>query len=247
MTLAGLNIKKFRPGLWPTLVTIVLLVLLGKLGFWQLQRAQEKELLKEQVVTKQNLPPLTSLPVENDDSNSLFWRRASLQGILKTDIVFLLDNQVNQGQAGYFVYSVLELDGNRNLLVNRGWIKANPDRRIVSIPDVPASADVLTGIIKAPPATGWLLAKETDESLANGIVRLQHINPAAINERYQLNIVPYVFRLDQASPSGFIRDWSAPGLGRHKHLGYAFQWFAMAFALLIIYIVVNTDRTKNDK
>lgn len=247
MALAGFHIRNFRPGLLTSLLTMVLLVLLVKLGFWQLDRAKEKEALKEQVLTKQKLAPLSSLPVNGNSSKSLYWRRASLQGDLKAEPVFLLDNQVYKGQAGYFVYSVLELEGNRNLLVNRGWIKANPDRSKVSIPKTVDSEERLSGLIKAPPATGWLLAEDSDESLANGIVRLQHIDPDSINDRYHLNNVPYVFRLDKDSPSGFIRDWSAPGFGRDKHLGYAFQWFALAIALLIIYIVVNTDRTNNDQ
>ena len=247
MAHAGLGVGRFRPGLLPTALTLLLLVILGKLGFWQLDRAQQKESLREQVVTKQNLEPLLSVPVESENSSALHWRRASLKGVFKADIIFLLDNQVYQGRAGYFVYSVLEIDGNKNLLVNRGWIKANPDRKIVSIPNLEGSTEALSGIIKAPPATGWLLAEGTDEILDKGIVRLQHIDPVALNDHYQLNIAPYIFRLDEDSPLGFTRDWTEPGFGKDKHLGYAFQWFAMAIALLIIYIVVNTDRTKNDK
>ncbi|NKB36312.1 MAG: hypothetical protein GKR93_03970 [Gammaproteobacteria bacterium] len=247
MALSGLSIGIFRPGLLPTALTFILLVLLSKLGFWQLDRAKQKETLKEQVVEQQKLPPLSYLPEGVENSSSLLWRRASLQGVSKTDIVFLLDNQVYQGQAGYFVYTVLKQEGGLNLLVNRGWIKAGLSRETVRVPDISGSTETLTGVIKAPPATGLLLAEDTEESLSNGVVRLQQINPAKINERYHMDIAPYVFRLEPPSTSGFIRDWTAPGFGREKHLGYAFQWFAMAFALFIIYIVVNTNRIKNDE
>ena len=36
---------EFRPGLWPSLITLVFLVLLLSLGFWQLERAKEKRAL----------------------------------------------------------------------------------------------------------------------------------------------------------------------------------------------------------
>ena len=33
---------KFRPGLWPTVATLILLALFVRLGFWQLDRADQK-------------------------------------------------------------------------------------------------------------------------------------------------------------------------------------------------------------
>ena len=37
--------RRFRPGLLPTLVVLTLLPLLLGLGFWQLQRAEDKRVL----------------------------------------------------------------------------------------------------------------------------------------------------------------------------------------------------------
>ena len=38
------------------------------------------------------------------------------------------------------------------------------------------------------------------------------------------------------------REWSAPELGIDKHYAYAFQWFVMAAAIVIIYIACNVRK-----
>ena len=44
---------------------------------------------------------------------------------------------------------------------------------------------------------------------------------------------------DPAADDGYARDWRPGGLPPERHLGYAVQWFAMAFALTFIAIVVG--------
>jgi surfeit locus 1 family protein len=46
---------------------------------------------------------------------------------------------------------------------------------------------------------------------------------------------------------GLVRKWARPDSGSAKNWGYAFQWFAMALAVLIIYLVlsVKRERSKN--
>ena len=237
----------FKPGVLPTLVSIALLVVLLKLGFWQLDRADEKQFLFDQVESQKDLPALNSLQQAPGDFSSLHWRKARLQARYLPQMTFLLDNQVRQGQAGYFVYSLIETEGGQMLLFNRGWIKANPDRRIVELPAIPDSPAFFSGVLKPPPATGWLLAENTDEKLADGLVRLQSVEPEALNKRYKLALLPLVLRQETGSGDGFIRDWPVPGSGKEKNLGYAFQWFAMALALIVIYIVVNTNRKPDDR
>jgi surfeit locus 1 family protein len=53
--------------------------------------------------------------------------------------------------------------------------------------------------------------------------------------------------LDADEPDGFLRDWRPQLLSPEKHLGYAMQWFAMALALVVIYVVVNLRRPEEGK
>ena len=75
--------------------------------------------------------------------------------------------------------------------------------------------------------------------MENGFIRLQYLDLGKLGKSIGAPLLPYVVRLEGDNEEGFLRDWQTPGFGKEKHLGYAFQWFAMSVALIIIYIVVN--------
>ena len=52
--------------------------------------------------------------------------------------------------------------------------------------------------------------------------------------------------LDPKEPDGYVRNWAAPGFPPMRHVGYAVQWFGLALALLVIYIVTNFRRSRQD-
>jgi cytochrome oxidase assembly protein ShyY1 len=58
------------------------------------------------------------------------------------------------------------------------------------------------------------------------------------------SLAPAVILLDAAAPDGYRREWQPTfgGYGPERHRGYALQWFSLALALLVIYVVVNTHR-----
>jgi surfeit locus 1 family protein len=43
---------------------------------------------------------------------------------------------------------------------------------------------------------------------------------------------------------GLIREWPRPDIGVGKNLGYALQWFSMAAAVLVIYLVLSVKRER---
>jgi surfeit locus 1 family protein len=55
-------------------------------------------------------------------------------------------------------------------------------------------------------------------------------------------LMPMVLRLDKDAEHGFYREIPALNLDSAKNTGYAFQWYAMSLALLVIYIAVNTKK-----
>ena len=66
-------------------------------------------------------------------------------------------------------------------------------------------------------------------------------------ERYRasvpLALQPVVIQQQNETPDGLVREWSPPDLGIDKHYAYAFQWFAMAAAILVIYLVCNVRKS----
>ena len=55
-----------------------------------------------------------------------------------------------------------------------------------------------------------------------------------------------VFRLGLENKFGFNRSWEIISMSSAKHLGYAFQWFAMAIALIVL-TVLFFKRKRNEQ
>jgi len=240
---------QFRPGLWPTIATLLLLPLLISLGFWQLDRADQKAALQRAYAQKRGAPAvaLASAREQRADKAAMLWRECLLRGRYLASRQFLLDNQVVNGRAGYLVYTPLQLAGQDTVvLVNRGWIPAGPRRDAVPEFATPPGPVTIRGMAKEAPQPGLLLDGAVAEKLGNNLVRLQHLDPAALAKRNGWDLLPYVVRLEPEADSGFVRDWTPPGFRREMHLGYAFQWFAMAAAVLVLYAVLNTRRKKDE-
>ena len=237
----------FSPSLWPTSAVLLILPLFLSLGFWQLDRAEQKRVLHKEFEVRQNAPAV-NLNEEREFRNSLeelLWHKVTLEGEFSRDASVLLDNQVIGGKAGYFVYTPFKLKGEAYwILVNRGWVSAGASR------DDPPSLIVEEGVlkidgrVKSPPSTGILLAENLAEQLGNGSIRVQKLELAAIEKALEIELLSYVIRLESESVGGFARHWKAPGSGEEKHLGYAFQWFAMAVAIFIIYLILNFKRAE---
>jgi len=65
-------------------------------------------------------------------------------------------------------------------------------------------------------------------------------------QHLQRELAPVSVLLDAGAEDGYLRRWRPIEFGPDRHIGYAVQWFALALTLLIIYIVVNFRRSKDD-
>ena len=89
-----------------------------------------------------------------------------------------------------------------------------------------------------------ILKELPPEVLNDENIRVQKIEFNELEQTLDTTFFPYVFRLIPDSDYGYIRDWRLPGSGEEVHEGYAFQWFAFATTLLLIYLVMNIKKTK---
>jgi surfeit locus 1 family protein len=215
------------------------------LGFWQLDRTDQKETIQRQFMYRYESSPvdLNKNTPERVEKDLMLWRKSVIQGNYSTAHIFLLDNQVVDSQVGYFVFTPFKLATESLwVLINRGWVKAGPSREVAPRIKTPETGIKINGVIKPPPRTGLMLGQGGIEKITGTTYRVQHLNIDQIAEYTKLRFLPYVVRLDPNDPYGFKREWRLPGSGKEKHLGYAFQWFALAITLLIIYIVVNLKK-----
>ena len=204
------------------------------LGFWQLGKS---ELQRERNVEFETADarPLAAASVA--DGEALRFRRAVASERYLTDRQLLIDNMVREGRNGFFVITPLELDDGSTLLVNRGWIPQTPRREPVGDLTIGGDAREVAGRIGTLPVGGLRLG-EASETGGTWPRVLQFPSFDDVEALLGRAVRPWVLLADPAADDGYARDWRPGGLPPERHLGYAVQWFAMAFALTVIAIVV---------
>ena len=238
----------FRPTLLPTVAMVITLVLMLYLGNWQLQRADEKQALHDLYQISASLEPIgMDMVIEMGlAKNDLLWRNLVLTGQYAGFVVYLLDNQIQNGVPGYHVFSPFRIQGvDKWVLVNRGWVAASVYRD--QLPELSTPREVITIQAQVYPIQQPIILDNTiEEEFAQGVKRVQQIKLESIGQLLGYNFVPYVTRLAPSSLSGYSLSWQDPGSGKERHLGYAFQWFAMALVLVIIYFSINIKTHKDE-
>ena len=230
--------RVFKPTLIPTLVTLILLPVLIRLGFWQLERAEEKRLVLQQFELSQKQPAvdITSVP---EPEHLLQYQKVTMTGKFDVKHQFLLDNKVYRGKAGYHVITPLFLSGSdKVILLNRGWLPQGKNRQ--DLPDILTSEETIKvfGQVKLNPGAGFNLGGDIEVSTSWPRV-VQSENPAVLINYLGYPVLPMIVLQDPNSKAGFARDWYIKKIVPEKSTSYAVQWFALSLALVIIYLVVN--------
>lgn len=219
-----------------TLFTLMALPVLIGLGLWQLDRAAQKRELKADYLAQQAQPPS---PLNSANFNSLSdYRRVLVQGQFDPSHIWLLDNKQRNGRVGYEVVMAFKLLEGGVILVNRGWL-ASPERR-QSLPKIPNANGPLLLFGELVSVSHHPLLNDT--SLKEDWPRVVlAMDIDAMSEQLEQPLLERYVRLDEASPGALFTDWSAINISADKHMGYAVQWFAMAIALLIWFVIANTS------
>jgi len=231
---------EFRPGRWPSLFTLLLLVLLLWLGFWQLDRASQKRALLADYAGEQD-STVVQLEAGLRVFDGLHYQAATATGHYDDAHQFLLDNRIYNSKAGYHVLTPFMLrDSGVAVLVNRGWIPIREGREHLPDPAVGSESRTVSGLIKQPSGKEFVLADEEPREVWP--YRIQRIQLEQLAQELGYPLLPVILLLDGGQDDGFVRDWHPLAFGPERNVGYAFQWFGLALALLVIYIVVNTRK-----
>ncbi len=228
---------RFRASLWPTLAAIAGVVATLALGNWQLSRGHEKAVLAQRIDTASHDAPigLTGAQVNADD---VVWRRVEASGRFEPKYAVLIDNRIVRGAVGYYVVMPLKIEGSeRYVLVNRGWVAGTGSRGTLPQIATPAQPVRITGLATAPSKRYLELSTKTVEGNV-----WQNLTLERYRATVPIALQPVVIQQESKLDDGLVREWSAPDLGIDKHYAYAFQWFVMAAAIVIIYIACNVRK-----
>jgi surfeit locus 1 family protein len=212
------------------------LVVLGaavcvRLGFWQLDRLQQRRTFNAHVLQMQSLPPLDLNSITDPGAlTSMEYRAATAHGQYDYSAQLVLRNQYYEGQYGYHLLTPLLLKSGQAVLVDRGWIPADGNAS----------------------ALDWQQYNEgTQEVSVRGILRLGQpssrnapekglwvtVDLEQIGARMPYGLFPVYLQLDpqpgRTQPP--VPYQPVIELTEGPHLGYAIQWFTFAAILLLGY------------
>lgn len=205
------------------------------LGFWQLNRLDEKKNFNS-VLRSHTSTPVQTLdqavptkwnPVENE------WIRVSITGSYDPSKAVTIINRSQDGSAGYDTAVPFTSISNRTILVNRGFVP-------LAMP-VPAARNGQLEII------GYLRASQSRSALGPidstdaSNTEFQRFDVPLISEHVGRTIEPMFLQLITESPTS-DSPWPAkvplPGLDNGPHLSYAFQWFFFCLVAFTAWVVV---------
>ena len=232
-----MNLRSFIP----TAAAVLAVGLFSYLGFWQLDRAGEKERRLRAFDARGDDAPISlnrPMPV-GTDPDWLRYRRVEVEGRAIGGRQYLLDNRTLHGVAGYHVHLPVLVAGlDRVVLVNRGWVEVGPSRE--RRPDVSLGDSnlMVSGIVDHPRQT--LLLGDDGYADSSWPKVVQRIDLDKTARDLGQPALPFVVLMDAAQPRGFVREWRPfLGIGPLRHRGYALQWFSLAATVVIVWIVVN--------
>lgn len=226
-------------GLW--LLALALTVGFLALGRWQLQRADEKQRMLDQVALALAGKHAQSLSAAADaDTSDCAW--VSGRGHFASAPVALLDNQRRGDRVGVHVLAVFEPEGSRALLVDLGWLPVAGERRMPGVV-LPTGEIEIAGLLAPPPAAGIALGAAY-APLDSTRWLLTRVDIAALATALHSRLAPRVLRLDPALPLGYARDLNVlPNtLPPERHRGYAVQWFGLALATVLATLFLSFRR-----
>ncbi|ORU91181.1 MAG: cytochrome oxidase biosynthesis protein [Cycloclasticus sp. symbiont of Poecilosclerida sp. N] len=237
---------KFKANLFLTVLAILVFFLLVSLGNWQLDRAQEKQDLLDLQTSRINLSPV-EIKLLDMTQAGLRYLPVKLNGKFDVNRQILLDNQVRQGQVGYVVLTPLLLDENKAILVNRGWLPMSGDRNVLPNVDLKGeSTSMMEGHLDHFPTVGIKL-KGADVLSEGWPAVAQLVDVNKVSARLGYEILPYQVLLGSNESDGYDREWVPMKMGPEKNHGYAFQWFALSAAWVVLYFVVTIKLKRKEE
>ncbi len=225
--------RNFRPALLPSIAALLAVMLTVSLGNWQRGRAAEKQLVQDQLLARGTLPPF-SLSGNELSAESLVFRRVVAQGIFEPRSQIFLDNKSHQARVGVHVITPLRLVGSdRIILVNRGWLARPRDYPAMPALAAPSGVVNVSGLAVTP-IKRFL---ELTDNTAQGSL-WQNLTLERAQSHLGEPVMALMLQQDPVA-EGLAPVKETPEAGIDKHRGYAFQWYALATLVILLWLGLN--------
>jgi surfeit locus 1 family protein len=210
------------------------------LGFWQLDRARQKEQLLAAFAAGAN-GPASEFARVRDNLDAQRYPHVRVSGHFLTDRGYLRDEQLHEGKLGVHVIAVFAALGeDRSLLVDRGWLAwDHAPGTTPAVPPLPVGEVELTGIYAPFPSSGLRVGGDALKTQNTWPKLTLRIDTAEISADLGKPLLPRMLLLDAEARSGFVREWTPNVMPPVRHRAYAFQWFTFALVALVVFVAVH--------
>ena len=231
-----------RKWIGPTIVVFLGMLLLIRLGIWQLDRLEERRAENVELIAALNADAinLNEDDIDYSDLEALENRLVTVAGVYDYDDQLILKVQNWEGRAGVHLITPLLIDGSDTaVLIDRGWIPQS-DMEAGNVANYDVNNPVtLEGYF----ALSQIISRNQGVPQTGGPQsEVYRVDIAAIQPQLDYEIAPvYVIESPPADitaddlPLNEARDVAVT---EGSHLSYALQWFSFAIMLLVIYFVL---------
>jgi surfeit locus 1 family protein len=221
-----------RAGILGTIATFIVVVVCARLGFWQLDRLEQKQ-ERNAAAHARAAQPHVRLGSAARDTAGMIFRRAIVTGVYDDAHTIIVAGRSFRGTPGVYVLTPLRVGGSA-VFINRGFTPS-ADAAHVDIAKLREPApDSLEGLIM------YLGQDENPVARDRAFKRIWY-RPSIAQLRAQspYPVASYVVQLLPApgAPESPTR-LPAPALDEGPHLGYAIQWFSFALIFVIGWAVL---------
>jgi surfeit locus 1 family protein len=240
--MATITIKKFKIRLnWKIVLCIALgFSVLMKLGFWQLDRANEKREIIQAIELRQSAEPVMIGNLSKINKKDFEHQKLRLQGSYNNEKNILVKRQIHQGRYGYEVLTPFMVESDKRwLLVSRGWIEDQQGAGAIPVVEqVEGSVELVAGVHYP---TGQAFFKAGSIATDDWPLVLSRLNLQGLSSLFDQKLYPFLVRLDEKSPGVYIRHWQPEVIKVSTNISYAIQWFTFAFLLLIVALLASSN------
>lgn len=228
-----------------TLFSAVLFPCLLSLGFWQIDRAEQKQTILQDWQQQQAQPPISFHTYLQSNPTQTRFRRVWAEGHINTQKYWLIENKVVNGRIGAYVVAVLQPKtfevetGVKPLLINLGWIEL-PARRDES-PEINLTSTSLrfTGMLSKVNSSP--LIDEAQNTHNQWPHKMLEIDVSEMEKQLGFELYDWVLKVDPDSPAAYHVNWQAVNMTSTQHIGYAVQWFSLAAALFVLWVLASSN------
>jgi surfeit locus 1 family protein len=225
------NFKKiFISCFIPYFLLVCTFIILMGLGLWQMHRASEKSQILQGFYAQQQRSFCewnSTLPLPNQ------FARVFFKGVVRPERLYL-DNQFYQHHVGYNVLIPVEVEKNKVVLVDMGWIASMPNRQQLPDVTIDLQQDNWQGTVYYPRLSSVDLGEFVDLHQGD-LYRIERLSTKNVSEVLNRQVYPWVLRLSSEHPKELKREWPLIAVTPQRHHAYALQWFLMA---LIIFVII---------